>query len=71
MSKEMKINVKKSLGYQANGRTKKEKVEKAALSVKSFWCSNCYHIEKANKNQFGDDIICPSCGTIMVQYTPY
>jgi len=71
MTKQMKVDVEKSLGYQANGRVKKEKVEKASLSIKSFWCPNCYHIEKANKKQFGDDVKCPSCGTIMTQYTPY
>jgi len=71
MPKEMKVDAKKSLGYQANGRTKKEKVEKAALSVKSFWCPNCYRIEKSSKKQFGDDVICPDCGTIMTQYNPY
>ena len=69
--KKMKVEVEKSLGYQANGRAKKEKFEKSSLSVKSFWCSNCYRIEKANKGQFGDDIICPDCGTIMTQYNPY
>lgn len=67
MPKEMKVDIKKSLGYQANGRTKEEKVEKAALSVKSFWCPNCYHIEKSNKKQFGDGVICTSCGTVMIQ----
>ena len=67
MTKQMKVDVKKSLGYQANGRIKKEKVEKAALSIKSFWCPNCYHFEESNKNQFGDDIICQKCGAIMVQ----
>jgi len=69
--KKMKVDVEKSLGYQANGRLKKEEFEIANLSVKNFWCSNCYRIEKANKNQFGDDVICPDCGTIMTQYTPY
>ena len=67
MPKEMKVDVKKSLGYQANGRTKKEKVEKAALSVKSFWCPNCHRFEEASKNQFGDDIKCKKCGTVMLQ----
>lgn len=68
MPKEMKVDVKKSLGYQANGRTKEEKIEKAGFSIKSFWCSNCRHIEKIGKKQFGDNQICPNCGTIMSQF---
>ena len=70
MPEKMKVDVERSLGYQANGRTKRENVEKSSLSIKSFWCSNCYRIEKSNKKQFGDDLICPSCGTIMTQYNP-
>ena len=70
MPKKMEVDVEKSLGYQANGRTKRESVEKSSLSIKSFWCPNCYHIGKANKKQFGEDLICPNCGTIMTQYTP-
>jgi len=67
MTEQMKVDVEKSLGYQANGRAKKEKVEKASLAVKSFWCPNCHLEEAANKKQFGDNLKCPKCGTIMIQ----
>ena len=63
----MKVDTKKSLGYQANGRTKEEKVEKAAFSVKSFWCPNCHYSEEAKKNQFGDGMKCRKWGTVMLQ----
>jgi Zn finger protein HypA/HybF involved in hydrogenase expression len=63
----MKVDVEKSLGYQANGRFKKEDAEKANLFIKKFLCPNCHHEEKANKKQFGDDGICPICGSVMIQ----
>jgi len=67
--KKMKVDVEKSLGYQANGRLKKEEFEIANLSVKNFWCPNCHHIEEANKKQFGDNMKCAECGTVMlIQY---
>ena len=67
MTKEMKVDVKKSLGYQTNGRTKKEKIEKANLSIKSFWCPKCHIEEAVSKKQFGDIIKCQKCGSIMIQ----
>lgn len=67
MTKQMKVDVEKSLGYQANGRLKKEDIEEAALSTKSFLCPNCHLEEAANKKQFGDSLKCPKCGTIMLQ----
>lgn len=67
MTKQMKVDVEKSLGYQANGRVKKEEVEKASLTIKSFWCPNCHLEEAVNKKQFGDDMKCPKCGTVMLQ----
>ena len=47
----MKVDVEKSLGYQANGRLKKEDVEMASLSIKKFICPNCHREEEANKKQ--------------------
>jgi transcription elongation factor Elf1 len=67
MPKEMEVDVERSLGYQANGRLKREKIEKSSLSIKSFQCPSCQHIEKSNKKQFGEGIECPNCGTLMIQ----
>lgn len=67
MTKQMKVDVEKSLGYQANGRAKKKDVEKASLALKSFWCPNCHFDMAANKKQFGEDVKCPKCGTVMTQ----
>ena len=67
MPKQMKVDVEKSLGYQTNGRFKKEDFEKANLSIKKFLCPNCHREEEADKKQFGDSRICPVCGSIMTQ----
>jgi len=67
MTKQMKVDVEKSLGYQANGRLKKEDVEMASLSIKKFICPNCHREEEANKKQFGDGRTCMICGSIMIQ----
>lgn len=67
MTKQMEVDVEKSLGYQANGRLKKEKVEKANLSVKKFVCPSCHLEESTTKKQFGDEYTCPKCGTVMIQ----
>jgi Zn finger protein HypA/HybF involved in hydrogenase expression len=67
MTKQLKVDVEKSLGYQANGRLKKENIENAKLSIKSFWCPNCQLEEKATKKMFGEDKKCPKCGMVMIQ----
>ena len=67
MTKSLEVDVEKSLGYQANGRLKKEKVEKAKLYVKKFVCPECNFEEEADKKQFGDIVKCPKCGIAMIQ----
>ena len=65
MAKQMKVDVEKSLGYQENGRVKKEDVEIANLPVKRFLCPNCHHEEQSSTKQFGESKTCPACGSVM------
>ena len=45
----------------------KEEVEKANLSIKNFWCPNCHLEKEVSKKQFGDNLKCQKCGTVMLQ----
>jgi len=68
MMKKMSVDIKKSLGYQANGRlSPDDKVEKASLSLKKFLCPECKHEIEINKEEFGEAKRCPLCDTVMVQ----
>jgi len=58
MTKKMGVDVEKSLGYQANGRLKEEKIETAKLAIKKFVCPNCGYEEEANKKVFGEVKLC-------------
>jgi hypothetical protein len=68
MTKQIEVDVEKSLGYQANGRLKPaKKSEQANLSIKKFLCPNCRNQEEANKDEFGGSRKCRVCGTQMIQ----
>ena len=68
MTKQMKVDVEKSLGYQANGRLKPvDKIESANFAAKNFICLGCGHEEKATKKEFGDCFKCEKCGQEMIQ----
>jgi hypothetical protein len=66
MTKKLEVDVEKSLGYQANGRTKKENVEMAKLAIKKFICPNCSHEEEAGKKVFGETRRCSKCKALML-----
>jgi hypothetical protein len=66
MTKKVEVDVEKSLGYQANGRLKKENVETAKLAIKKFVCPDCQHEEEAAKKVFGEAKICQECGSVML-----
>ena len=66
MTKKVEVDVKKSLGYQANGMLKKENIEKASLAIKKFVCPNCRCEEEAEKKIFGQVRTCKICGNIML-----
>lgn len=63
----MKVDVKKSLGYQTTGRLKPEKFEKADSTTKRFWCANCKKDFELIKPEFGMKAICPECAGEMLQ----
>jgi len=68
MVKKMKVDVGKSLGYQANGRiSPADKKELAKLTVKKFVCVNCGYEDDSEKSEFGEEKICPKCGKTMIQ----
>ena len=62
----MVVDTKKSLGYQANGRLKKENVETANLAIKKFVCPNCHEEQDAEKKTFGEVRTCKICGNVML-----
>lgn len=66
MNKKIEVDVEKSLGYQANGRLKEEKIETAKLAIKMFICPNCQREEKAAKKVFGEARTCVECGSVML-----
>lgn len=63
----MKVDVKKSLGYQENGRLKPEKSERATSTLKRFWCANCQKNFKLTKPEFGAKAKCPDCDSVLLQ----
>lgn len=68
MVKKMIVNVKKSLGFQANGRLKPaDESEYANKNVKAYECPKCSHKIEASKATFGEDMLCPNCGETMIQ----
>jgi len=66
MTKKLEVDVEKSLGYQANGRLKKESIETAKLAIKKFICPNCHHEEEAEKKVFGEVKTCAKCSHVML-----
>jgi len=66
MTKKLEVDVEKSLGYQANGRVKKENIEMAKLAIKKFICPNCHHEDEAGKKVFGEVRRCAECDTVML-----
>lgn len=66
MTKQIVVDVEKSMGYQANGRLKEHKTERAGLSIKKFVCPNCHFEEEAKKNTFGEVRKCRDCKTTML-----
>jgi len=67
MTTQIKVDVKKSLGYQENGRLKPEKLENASSNTKQFCCANCGKEFELVKPEFGVKAICPDCAGIMLQ----
>lgn len=67
MVTKLKVDVEKSLGYQANGRVKAEKIEKANIAMKDFWCNECQKSFKLISTEFGAKVVCPECGNKLFQ----
>jgi len=67
MTKEITVDVEESLGYQTNGRLKKDKKEKANYTVKKFICPKCFNGKEISKLEFGEILKCEKCGATMVQ----
>lgn len=68
MVKQIKVDVEKSLGFQANGRLKPaDKTEYADKNIRTYECPKCNHKAEANKVTFGEEMICPNCSETMVQ----
>lgn len=68
MAKQLKVDVKKSLGFQANGRLKPaDKTEYADKNVRTYKCPECNHKAEASKVTFGESMVCPNCSKIMIQ----
>ena len=66
MVKQIKVDVEKSLGFQANGRLKPaDKTEYADKNVKTYECPKCNHKAEANKVTIVEYIACPNCCEIM------
>lgn len=66
MTKQLKVDVKKSLGYKTNGRLKpSSKKERASLKAKAYICTECDHEEVFELTQFGEGIKCPKCNSVM------
>ena len=66
MVEQLKVDVKKSLGFKTNGRVKPaSKKEVANLKSKFFMCPECDNIETAEVIQFGEIIRCPKCNAVM------
>ena len=65
--KKMAIDVEKSLGYQANGRTEEARKETASKRIKMFICPECHRKDDvSDKKVFGEVRKCVECGTIML-----
>ena len=65
--KKLTADVEKSLGYQANGRTREEKVETASKPIKMFICPECHRKDDVSDRKiFGEVRKCANCGTIML-----
>lgn len=68
MAKKIEVDVEKSLGFQANGRLKPaDESEYANKNVRAYECPKCSHKIEASKTTFGEDMLCPDCGEIMMQ----
>ena len=68
MVKKMEVDVKKSLGFQTNGRLKPaDESEYANKNVKTYECPKCSHKTEASKMTFGEDMLCPNCDNVMIQ----
>lgn len=68
--KQLKVDVKASLGFQANGRVKPaEKKDLASISVKEFVCPECNASIKLSKSSFGETVLCTECKIPMYQVT--
>jgi ribosomal protein L37AE/L43A len=66
----MKVDVKASLGYQANGRIDPaDAKDTARLNTKKFICSECGNEEEFKKQEFGEIKECQKCGAVMILQT--
>ncbi len=71
MVKRLKVDVKASLGYQANGRLKPaDKKDIARITIKEFICPECSNLIRRNKSSFGETVLCPECREPMYQRNP-
>lgn len=70
MTKQVVVSVEESLRFAANGRLKPaDKKEIANKKAKKFICPNCENDVEMSSIQFGENIICPKCQTVMlIQY---
>lgn len=68
MVKRLEVDVKASLGFQANGRVKPaEKKDMANISVKEFICPECSNSIKLSQGSFGETVLCADCKVPMYQ----
>jgi len=66
MVKKLKVDVKASLGYQANGRLKPtDKSEYANKNIKTYKCPKCDYKIELPDNEFGESMLCPNCNEMM------
>lgn len=68
MTKRLEVDVKASLGFQANGRVKPaEKKDMASLLYKEFVCPECSSSIRLSSSSFGETVLCADCKIPMYQ----
>ena len=69
MVKKLEVDVKASLGFQANGMLKPaDEKEIASKDIKKYECPNCNHkMEISGPVLFGKEVICPNCEKVMTR----
>jgi len=55
--------------FTENGRYKKsDRAESASKSIHTFKCSECSTTLELKKIEFGEKVLCPSCGGVMTKF---